>query len=158
MKVAVFVLVAMLVVVLPWKVKAGQSSRRVPVAPSQSSAEGFRLGGGVPSGAMILTDTEAPPAGYTFAGLSVLARTGVSQSWTSRAPMTTTRYFLAAAAVDGLVYAIGGSVSTLVARCGRALRPATNSWATVASCRRLDGPGRSGPQREDLCHRRSHRQ
>src|SRR5262245_62773360 len=109
MKVALVLLVA-LSVALPWSVMARQPSQRVPIAPSQGSAEGFRLGGAnVPQGAMIFTETEAPPPGYTFAGLDVLARTRTSQSWRARAPMPTARFYLAAAAVDDHVYAIGGT-------------------------------------------------
>jgi len=133
MKVALALLAA-LAIALPWSVMARQSSQRVPIAPSQESAEGISLGGaGVPQGAMILTKTEVAPPGYTFTGLDVLARTGTSQSWRTRAPMPTARFYLAAASVDGKVYAIGGTADTIqILDVVERYDPATNTWTTVA--------------------------
>src|SRR5438034_55242 len=55
-----------------------------------------------------------------------------SGSWTTKAPMPTARYGLGVAAVNGILYAVGGAnVGASVERMG-ADDPVTNTWTTKA--------------------------
>ena len=87
----------------------------------------------LPTGAMMLgataDDSALVAAGYTYTGLVL-----VVPAWSAKAPMPTARYLLAAATVNGVIYAIGGGYSysdTLTAN--EAYDPVTNSWSTKAS-------------------------
>jgi N-acetylneuraminic acid mutarotase len=65
-------------------------------------------------------------------------------SWTEEAPMPTARSSLAAASVNGLLYAIGGSSDTGVVATVEVYNPTTNSWSTAApdpTARRSIGAG-----------------
>jgi len=89
--------------------------------------------GGVPSGSMILGNSRVPPAGYTLVG-----PTTIGNVWVSVAPMPTARNGLAAAAVNGKIYAIGGLAAGLAASFNRlntveVYDSNSNSWSTVAS-------------------------
>lgn len=50
--------------------------------------------------------------------------------WTTKAPMPTPRYALGVAAVDGVIYAIGGEHGFDVVRTVEAYDPATDRWTT----------------------------
>jgi hypothetical protein len=88
-------------------------------------------GSGVPSGFMILGTSPIPPAGYTSAGV---IQSG-SNSWSSMAPMPTARELLAAATVNGKIYAIGGqsgSGSSSYLNTVEVYDPSANTWSTGA--------------------------
>jgi hypothetical protein len=62
------------------------------------------LGGGIPTGYMITGTTPIAPPGYTLSGAFK-----AGDQWASIPPMPTARESLAAAAVNGKIYAIGGA-------------------------------------------------
>lgn len=129
MKTALLVLFAALVVLIPFRVRAGQTSQRVPITPG--SSEGFRLGdGGVPSGYMILGETNVPPPGYTFSGISLVPEGVLPDEplWSYVPPMLVARGELAAAATNGKIYAIGGFSSGHLASVEE-YSESTNSWS-----------------------------
>ncbi len=64
-------------------------------------------GGGIPAGYMITGTTPVAPPGYTLSGGS-----SAGNLWIPMAPMPTARYELAAAPVNGKIYAIGGFSSS----------------------------------------------
>ena len=66
---------------------------------------------------------------------SVVIYDPASNSWTQGADMPTPRFLLAAAAIDGKVYAMGGSANANDIHTDIVERydPATDSWSTVAS-------------------------
>jgi N-acetylneuraminic acid mutarotase len=83
---------------------------------------------GVPSGFMIFGTSATPPPGYTFS-----SAIGLGNSWAGVASMPTGRIYLAAAAVNGKVYAIGGiGNSTGALNTVEVYDPATDSWTTAA--------------------------
>ena len=56
-----------------------------------------------------------------------------SSGWSSRTPMPTGRYFHAAAAVNGVIYAVGGRLSNGTGTTSvQAYNPTNNTWATKA--------------------------
>jgi len=65
-------------------------------------------------------------AGYTFTGLSFSL-----DVWAVEAPMLTAHYNLAAAAVSGKIYAIGGFGSGILSVVEE-YDPASNTWTTKA--------------------------
>jgi N-acetylneuraminic acid mutarotase len=83
--------------------------------------------GGLPVGTMVLAETDDDSsltgAGFTYTGLTIQPN-----AWTSRAPLPTHRCCMAAVAVNGLVYAIGGSGYPSVGNHNEAYDPATDSW------------------------------
>jgi len=86
--------------------------------------------GGVPSGFMILGASPSAPPDYTFTGQSF---TTLGDTWATKAPMLTASRLLAAAAVNGKVYAIGGcGLSTCPLNTVEEYDPATNTWTTKA--------------------------
>ena len=108
-----------------------QQASRSPVRVIQGPEAGLKVGTFVPSGSMILADAKDPPAGYASTGLTVLASTGATPAWRTRAPMPTARYGLAAATVDGLIYAIGGTASTITFfGTVEVYNPSTDTWST----------------------------
>jgi hypothetical protein len=60
----------------------------------------------VPSGFSILGSTSIPPPGFTYSGIILSS----PQGWTTKASMPTARYNLGVAALNNLIYAIGGYV------------------------------------------------
>jgi N-acetylneuraminic acid mutarotase len=84
----------------------------------------------------VVNDTLYVIGGYdTNTGMTlntVEAYDPITNTWSGRSPMLTARHALAAAAVNGMIYAIGGfnngSLSTV-----EAYDPATNTWATSPS-------------------------
>jgi len=87
------------------------------------------LGGGVPSGYMIMGTTPAAPPGFMPSGT-----VNVGNTWSTMAPMLTARSDLAAAAVNGKIYAIGGANSSGInLSTVEVYDPSTNAWSAVAS-------------------------
>jgi N-acetylneuraminic acid mutarotase len=58
-----------------------------------------------------------------------------TNTWTTAAPMPTARHFLTAAAVNGKIYAIGGTVNQTgnILSTVEVYDPSANSWSTAAS-------------------------
>ena len=56
----------------------------------------------------------------------------VTNTWSTRAPMSIPRYVLAAAAANGIVYAVGGNNGGAIMDTLEAYDPITNSWSTRA--------------------------
>jgi hypothetical protein len=85
-----------------------------------------------PSGFCFFGDTETPPVGYTYTGsFFVSDKDGI---WTRKAAMPTARRNLAAAAVNGKIYAVGGSYGGMGSLAvNEEYDPATNSWSTKAA-------------------------
>jgi N-acetylneuraminic acid mutarotase len=73
-----------------------------PDGSSQSSATS-----GVPTGALIATESATAPTSFTATGWTVSANTGAG-SWIPRAPIPTPRGSHAVAAMNGRIYAVGG--------------------------------------------------
>jgi N-acetylneuraminic acid mutarotase len=78
---------------------------------------------------------------YVIGGLITGSNTGLAtveaydpttNTWTAKAPMSAARHGLAAAAVDGKIYAIGGFNNGFLSTV-EAYDPATNTWATSPS-------------------------
>jgi N-acetylneuraminic acid mutarotase len=84
-------------------------------------------GVGIPSGYMITGTTPIAPPGYT---LSNAFRVG--DQWTSMAPMPTARFLLAAATVNGKIYAIGGADGSInYLNTVEVFDPASNNWSAA---------------------------
>jgi N-acetylneuraminic acid mutarotase len=76
-----------------------------------------------PAGPAVTEETAAP----SFA-------TVAANTWTTRAPMRTPRAALKATAVNGIIYAVGGTdVARAIRRTVEAYDPATNLWTPKAS-------------------------
>ena len=72
--------------------------------------------------------------GSAFSTNEVDVYNPVSHSWTALAPMPTARNNFTAAVVNGIIYAIGGSVdNTAALTTVEAYDPASNSWTSKAS-------------------------
>ena len=85
--------------------------------------------GGVPSGFMIMGTSPIAPPGYTLAGPMTSGNV-----WVSMAPMPTARSNLAAATVNGKIYAIGGvNSANAVVNTVEVYDPSSNSWSTAAN-------------------------
>jgi N-acetylneuraminic acid mutarotase len=89
--------------------------------------------GFLPSGALTLSrsenDTTLIEAGYSYTGVAF------EPGWFPKAEMPTGRRYLAATAVDGLIYAIGGSSSSNGnghETANEAYDPVTDSWSAKA--------------------------
>jgi hypothetical protein len=82
-------------------------------------------GSGVPSGFMILGTSPITPAGYTLG-----APISSGNVWFSMAPMPTARYRLAAATVNGKIYAIGGYNGGYL-NTVEVYDPSANTWSTA---------------------------
>src|SRR5229473_676969 len=84
-------------------------------------------GGGIPAGYMITGTTPVAPPGYTLSGGS-----SAGNLWIPMAPMPTARYELAAAPVNGKIYAIGGFSSSSSGPFGtntmEVYDPTSNTW------------------------------
>jgi N-acetylneuraminic acid mutarotase len=82
-----------------------------------------------------------PPAGQPCVGGSPLAAVATveayapaTNSWTTRASLPTPRVYLAAAAIDGAIYAIGGQANDFPFRLTtvEAYNPSTDTWTARA--------------------------
>ncbi len=82
---------------------------------------------GVPTGYMILGNTDTAPTGYTYVGQ--LRSGGL---WESRASMATPRFALGAAAANNRIYAIGGFNGSYL-NTNEEYDPATDSWTNVTA-------------------------
>ncbi len=111
----------------------------------RSSAGGFQFpdgttqttavtggGGGVPSGAMIFTNSPIPPDGYSFSGMTMT--TSNSDSWRAAAAAPIVRANFGAAEANGAVYLIGGFSPTTSGfiSANYEYNPVTNSWTERA--------------------------
>jgi len=116
-----------LLVALPIQQKASQSNQRVPITPVQGEAEKIQFNGvGVPSGYMILGETETAPPGYTVTGII-----GKADAWISRGAVSPVFEHFAAAATGGKIYAMGGDGSGLSPIME--YDPATDAWTPRAN-------------------------
>lgn len=81
------------------------------------------------AGSCFETSSVSPivPPGYT-----ALSAVTAGNVWFPMAPITTARSDLAAAAVNGLIYAIGGGVTSSALNTVEVYNPTTNSWSTAA--------------------------
>ena len=85
---------------------------------------------GVPAGAMLLgaseEETSLTDAGFSYTGRWI-------ESWTTRADLPTGRLSLAAVAVDGVIYAVGGStIDSMYQTTNESYNPAADQWTTRA--------------------------
>src|SRR5262245_34788995 len=119
--------IAFLALVLPFPQTA--SGTRQPAQPNPILP--IQVGGALPSGAMILTESQTPPGGFTFTGLTTTAER--LAPWSGKAPMPTARQGLAATVIDGKILAIGGTVpGSAVLATVEQYDPATNTWSARA--------------------------
>jgi len=79
----------------------GVDGIRFPDGTTQTTA---LVGGGVPSGYLIASDTPDAPLGFTYSGLKLQ-----HEAWINRADLPSARVNLPAEAVNGKVLAIGGA-------------------------------------------------
>ena len=106
----------------------GTGGIQFPDGSTQTTAAASS-GGGVPSGSIILGNSPVPPAGYTLVG-----PTTIGNVWATVTAMPTARDGLAAAAVNGKIYAIGGlGVSLNRLSTVEVYDSSSNSWSTMAS-------------------------
>jgi hypothetical protein len=103
-----------------WSTRADMPTPRLLLAAAAVDGVIYAIGG-------TMSDPyDEPP--YTFVG-AVEAYDPATNSWSSRAPMPTPRFGLAAATVDGVVYVVGGASSTTMYEVAvEAYDPATNTW------------------------------
>jgi hypothetical protein len=88
-------------------------------------------GGSLPSGTMVLGSTPHD-ASLLNSGFHYTGRF-VGDSWSTRQPMPTERWLLAAATADDVIYTVGGLEKELGKQASNeAYDPATNSWTTKA--------------------------
>jgi hypothetical protein len=79
-----------------------------PIDSTDAATKGYvdaQAGGGFPSGILQPFADPSPRPGWTYTGFWE----DKGNLWTTKAPMPTARYGLAAAAVNNIIYAIGGS-------------------------------------------------
>ena len=88
-------------------------------------------GGGVPSQAYVAFPDSSSRTGWTYTGCYETKCSG--DSWSTKTSMPTARRFLAAAAVNGKIYAIGGDGSSSYLSTNEEYDPITDSWTTRAS-------------------------
>ena len=102
-------------------------TRLEPVPFAVHALSAANATGGLPAGFLTLTTSAAPPSGFSYTGKTLFT------PWVQGQPMPTGRAYFGAAAHDGKVYAIGGSItgSALSAENSR-FDPSTSTWTTLA--------------------------
>ena len=119
---------------VPFALQAQQAANADTLDGSHASAfadASHDHAGLLPTGAMVLgntrNDTTLIAAGFSYSDRSLF------NTWSTKADMSTGRYILAAAAVDGVIYTIGGyTASPPHENANEAYDAATNSWTTRA--------------------------
>ena len=101
-----------------WSTKAPMPTPRERFAIAVVNGVIYLIGGLVPDG-----------MGFVMETAGVEAYDPATNSWTTKAPMSSARSRATASVLNGIVYVIGGQSSTKV----QAYDPATNSWTTKAS-------------------------
>ena len=96
----------------------------VPFAVTSRQAD--LAGNGVPAGGGILATSEIAPAGFSAWGGVLFG------NWVARPPLPTGTNRIAAAAVNGMVYAVGGDQGGIRSNNNYRYDPATNTWSTKA--------------------------
>jgi N-acetylneuraminic acid mutarotase len=87
-------------------------------------------GGAASSGSILVSTSPTPPAGYSF--LAVV-NTSTGNDWVQKAPMPTTTSHLAAATLNGKIYAIGGTdTNGVLLSSVEIYDTTTDSWSTGA--------------------------
>src|SRR4051794_30209242 len=76
------------------------------------------------------TGLPAPEPALDFPGPQFA--TAVTNSWATKAPLPAARYYATAAALNGLMYVVGGTSKDTLSRTVYAYNPGTNSWGTRA--------------------------
>jgi N-acetylneuraminic acid mutarotase len=101
----------------------------VQFADGTTQASAALGGSGVPSGYMITATTPIAPPGFRLSGAFAAGNV-----WATAAPMPTARQELAAAAVNGKIYAVGGLDANFHGlNTVDVYDPSSNSWSTAAS-------------------------
>lgn len=101
----------------------------LPRTAIQSVPYAIQSGNGSAPGAVSLVTDSVPPAGYTSTG--TLRDTG---SWLSRSTMLAARKDLAAAQINGLIYAIGGRLAgDMNSGAVDVYNPSNNTWTATNS-------------------------
>jgi N-acetylneuraminic acid mutarotase len=116
-----------------WTIKSPMPTPRMGAAAVALEGKLYVLGGFKTSGGN--TD------GYLA---TVEAYDPQTDTWTTKAPMPTARYGLAAAAVDSIIYAMGGAAPNVFLATVEAYDPSTNSWsarAAMPESREVSGAG-----------------
>jgi hypothetical protein len=91
---------------------------------------------------------------YSFNGGASVGSVSIT-GWSAKAPMATPRFSLAAAAVNGIVYAMGGVGPGAWASSVEKYNPGTGSWTTVGQMATpREGAGRRCCERPNLRCRR----
>jgi N-acetylneuraminic acid mutarotase len=101
-----------------------------PINSTDAATKGYvdaQGGGALPSGAYIAFPDPNPRSGFVYTG----AIETVGDQWTNKSPMPTPRYYLAAAVVNNIIYAIGGYRNTYLST-NEAYDPSTGTWTTKA--------------------------
>lgn len=101
-----------------WTTRASMTIARERFAIAESNGIIYIMGGLIPDGSGFVTNTPTTHA-YTVS----------TNTWTTRASMPTSRSFLTATALNGVIYAIGGQSTKVV----EAYDIATNTWSAKAS-------------------------
>ena len=108
-----------------WSARAPMLTARERFATSAVNGMVYAMGG-------LVADTSVTPV-WVKPTATVEASDPVANTWTARAAMPTARSNLRAAAVNGLIYAIGGDGASLGLLTVEAYDPVANTWTTRAS-------------------------
>jgi N-acetylneuraminic acid mutarotase len=107
-----------------WSARAPMLTARERFATAVVNGSVYAMGG-------LVVDNSVSPA-WVKPTATVEAYDSAANTWTARASMPTARSNLRAAAVNGVIYAIGGDGASLGMLTVEAYDPATNSWTTKA--------------------------
>jgi len=111
----------------------GQVQRRQPIAPVAPASPAFQLGGGVPRGALIFSETPEAPPGYSATELHMQVSNGELPLWRLRAPLLEARQSPALAELGGKLYVLGGSRGGIPLASLSEYDPLTDAWTPRAS-------------------------